>query len=203
MLWPQKREHHRLRAYSIDIIVFPLIACHCKGVVVMDGVLLLFQRGTSWPEGPVKPRGSFLQPCVKLDLWALPQWTHCRVKSTRRAGEVKRRGKEISESFSEIPKSRRLSSWGCLCRVHLEEGILVLFHIYKVIEAEPPQRRVLNDSGSLFHEKLRLQGMARRQWEGICGEKSTLELHWGIQAYICSEVPTQKPYFTEHKTNTS
>lgn len=61
--------------------------------------------------------------------------------------------------------------------MHLEEGILVLFHIYKVIEAEPPQRRVLNDSGSLFHEKLRLQGMARRQWEGICGEKSTLELH--------------------------
>lgn len=53
----------------------------------------------------------------------------------------------------------------------------MLFHMYKVIEAEPPQRRVLNDSGSLFHEKLRLQGMARRQWEGICGEKSTLELH--------------------------
>lgn len=72
--------------------------------------------------------------------------------------EQERRGKEIGESFSEFPRSRRLSSWDCLCREHLEKAILVLFHMYKVIEAEPSQRRVLNDSGNLFHEKLRLWG---------------------------------------------
>lgn len=34
----------------------------------------------------------------------------------------------------------------------------MLFDMYKVREAEPSQRRVLNDSGSPFHEKLRLRG---------------------------------------------
>lgn len=180
MLRPQKREHHRLRTYSIDIIVFPLIACHCNGVVVMYGLLLLFQRGTFDLKDLPSP-GDFLQPCVQLDLWALPRLTHCWVKSTQRARGVKRRCKEIGETFSEIPRSRRLSSWGCLCRVHLGEGILVLFHMYKVIEAEPSQRRVLNDSGCLFHEKLRLRGDGK---EAVGGDLWRKKHSWTALKHI-------------------
>lgn len=48
-----------------------------------------------------------------------------------------------------------------------------------MIEAEPSPRRVLNDSGSLFHERLRLRGDGK---EAVGGDL------WGKKAFLnCTE----------------